>query len=188
MTEREGRLLTKAVMLLLGGLLGKGAGATTLVPADLGELSRDAGAIVRGRVAAVEPRWTEGRRAIETVVTLTVESTIKGSMTGSAQWTVPGGELGRYRSIVVGAPQFEVGQRVIVLLSWHPPRYPYLVGFSQGVFRVTSAADGSGPVVLAPPPMPSAVEAPVVRGDAARRPVPLAVFEERLRSLAGNRQ
>ncbi len=50
------------------------AHATVLVPADLGELSRDARAIARGRVARVEPRWTEDHRTIETIVSLEVDT------------------------------------------------------------------------------------------------------------------
>ena len=40
-------------------------GATVLVPVDLTELSRDARAIVRGRVVALDPRWSDDRRSIE---------------------------------------------------------------------------------------------------------------------------
>src|SRR5262249_7459645 len=75
------------------------ARAAVVVPADLGELSRDARAIVRGGVAAVEGRWTDDRRTIETLVTLEVESTLKGSSGATIQFRVPGGDLGRYRSV-----------------------------------------------------------------------------------------
>lgn len=56
------------------------ARATVLIPADLGELSRDAMAIARGRVAALDAQWTEDRGTIETIVTLEVESYLKGSL------------------------------------------------------------------------------------------------------------
>jgi hypothetical protein len=46
------------------------AEATIVIPADLGQLARDAQAIVRGRVVAVAGRWTEDRRTIETIVTI----------------------------------------------------------------------------------------------------------------------
>ena len=48
-------------------LLATSARATVLVPATMGELARDAGAIVRGRVIAAEARFTPDRRAIETL-------------------------------------------------------------------------------------------------------------------------
>src|SRR5438874_13804364 len=37
---------------------------TVLLPADVGELAREARTIARGRVTAVEGRWTDDRRAI----------------------------------------------------------------------------------------------------------------------------
>ena len=64
------------------------------------------------------------------------------------QFRVPGGELGRYRSVFVGAPEFSVAQQVIVFLGSVGPAVPHLVGFSQGVYRVVAAADGA---VVIPP-------------------------------------
>src|SRR5438445_8232870 len=92
------------------------ASATVLIPADLGELSRDALAIARGRVAALDSQWTDDRRTIETIVTLEVESYLKGRLGATLRFRVPGGELGRFRSVVVGAPAFDVDQRVVVFL------------------------------------------------------------------------
>jgi hypothetical protein len=162
------------------------AGATVLVPADLGDLARDAGAIVRGRVSATDARWTADRRGIETRVTIEVEASLKGSLGRTVQFIVPGGALGRYRSIFVGAPQFTVAERVLVFLGWRAPAYPYLLGLGQSVYRVVPAADRSDPLVT-PPPMlaPAAGAARIVRGDVSRRPVPLAQFEQLVRALAG---
>ena len=162
------------------------ASATVLVPADLGELSRDARAIARGRVAAVEGRWTDDRRAIETIVTLEVESYLKGSLGASLQFRVPGGELGRYRNIVVGAPEFAVDQHVIVFLGATGPMVPYVLGLNQGVYRVVAGADRATWLVTPPAMLPAmATTVPVVRGDAARKPLALADFEQRVRALAG---
>ena len=158
--------------------------ATTIVPADLGELSRDAVAIVRGRVADVRSQWTEDRGTVETIVTLEVEDYLKGSLGSMVRFRVPGGELGRYRTIVVGAPDFVVDQRVVVFLGAHGPTVPHIVGFNQGVFRVVRGADDSW-VVSPPPAVAGAASVRVVRGDPARRPVPLADFERQVRTLAG---
>jgi hypothetical protein len=160
--------------------------ATTIVPADLGELSRDAVAIARGRVADVRSQWTEDRGTVETIVTLEVESYLKGALGSTVRFRVPGGELGRFRTVVVGAPDFAVDQRVVVFLGAHGPTVPHIVGFNQGVFRVVRAADDSGWVVTPPPNVAGASTVRIVRGDPARRPVPLADFEERVRALAGD--
>src|SRR5439155_17550871 len=138
-----GRLMTArslAVLLFLF-CIAVPSSATTIVPADLGALSHDAIAIVRGRVAAVDGRWTDDRRTIETIVTLDVDEYLKGDLGRAVQFRVPGGLLGRFRSIVVGAPRFAVDDRVIVFLGSRGPMIPFIVGFSQGIYRVVR--DGS---------------------------------------------
>jgi hypothetical protein len=161
------------------------ARGTIVVPADLGELSRDAIAIVRGRVAAVDATWTDDRGTIETTVTLEVESYLKGALGQVVRFRVPGGELGRFRSIVVGAPEFAVDQHVVVFLAAHGPTVPHIVGFNQGVYRLVRT-DNAGWVVTPPVNLPSVPgPVPIVRGDVNRRPLPLADFEQRVRALAG---
>jgi hypothetical protein len=162
------------------------AHGTVLVPADLGDLARGAQAVAAGRVIEVESRWTDGRRAIETLVTLQVDAYLKGSLGSTVQFVVPGGELGRYRSVFVGAPTFARDQRVVVFLGARGPGIPYVLGLSQGVYRLVLAADGSGWLVTPPAILPSAAgAAPIVRGDPSRRPMPLADFERHVRALAG---
>jgi hypothetical protein len=162
------------------------ANATTLVPADLGELSRDAIAIARGRVVSVDTQWTDDRRSIETLVTLDVADYLKGDLGSTLQFRVPGGQLGRFRSIVVGAPEFTEDEHVIVFLGSRGPSIPHLVGFSQGVYRVVPAATSRGWIVTPPAIFPSASGThAIVRGDPARTPLPLAEFEQRVRALAG---
>ena len=161
------------------------ARATVLIPADLGELSRDALAIARGRVAALDAQWTEDHGTIETIVTLEVESYLKGSLGSTVRFRIPGGELGRFRSIVVGAPEFAVDQRVVVFLGARGPSVPFVLGLNQGVFRVSRAADNSGWFVTSPVLLPAAAGAlRIVRGDPSRRPVALGDFEQTVRGLA----
>jgi hypothetical protein len=177
--------LALVTMSMVCSLVPAGAGATVLAPVDLPELVRDAGAIVRGRVAAVEGRWTPDRRTIETIVTLDVAASLKGALGDTVQFVVPGGTLGRYRRIVVGAPEMIVGQQLIVFLAWRGPTYPYVLGLSQGVYRVV--ADGSQWRVTPPPLAGTAGMPPVriVRGDPFRRAMTLEEFEGRVRALAG---
>ena len=175
------------VFLLLFMVLGVPAMATVLIPADLGELSRDALAIARGRVAALDAQWTEDRGTIETIVTLEVDNYLKGSLGSTLRFRVPGGELGRFRSVVVGAPSFAVDQRVVVFLGARGPSVPHLLGMSQGVFRLSRASDNSGWLVTSPVilPAPAGASTRVVRGDPARRALALGDFEQTVRALAG---
>jgi hypothetical protein len=174
---------TFAIVLLL--LLSTArADATVFLPGDLGDLSRDAYAIARGRIVSVEARWTTpARRSIETIVTMETGAWLKRDLGGILQFRVPGGRLGRYRNVVIGAPALAPGQQVIVFLGAAPPALPYILGMSQGVFRL---APGAGGWVVTPPAVMPTTGPPVkvVRGDPARRSLPLADFERRVRALA----
>mgnify|MGYP002785848070 CR=1 FL=1 len=161
--------------------LAASAGATVLVPADLSELAHDARAIVRGHVVAVTAQWTEDRRTIETVVALEPERYLKGRLGDLVYFRVPGGTLGRFRNIVMGAPRFEVGQRVIVFLGASGPRVPFVLGLSQGVYRV--GVTSAGAEMVAPPPLLPGVAGPVVRGAASLRPARLSDFERDVQTL-----
>ena len=171
------------IVAMLVSLLVGSVRATVLVPADLAELSREARVIARGQVVAIDAQWSDGRRTIETVVTLEAESYLKGEMGRMVQFRVPGGTMGRYRNIVMGAPQFSVGQRVVVFLGANGPRVPFILGLSQGVYRLGVTA--SGDVLVSPPPIMPGVTGPIVRGAATRQPAPLADFERSVRALAG---
>jgi hypothetical protein len=83
----------------------------------------------------------------------------------------------------VGAPAFEVNERVVVFLGARGPIVPYVIGFSQGVYRVV--ADSAGWKVTPPAMLPVATPVKIVRGDPSRGPMPLAEFEQRVRQLAG---
>jgi hypothetical protein len=156
--------------------------ATVLVPADLGDLAREAGTIARGVVVAVEPRWLEERRAIETVVTLQTEVYLKGSLGPVVQFRVPGGRMGRFRSVTVGAPAFEAGQRVVVFLNGGGPQLPDIVGLSQGVFRLSR---GNNAWTVAPQSFTGVTDA---RSGSApgKRVMPLAEFEAHVRTLGSS--
>src|SRR3954468_3963799 len=174
------------VFLLLFVVSGVSSRATVLIPADLGELSRDALAIARGRVAALDSQWTEDHATIETIVTLEVEGYLKGSLGSTLRFRVPGGELGRFRSITVGAPEFAVDQHVIVFLGANGPSIPHVLGLNQGVFRMARSSDGTGWLVTSPVLAASpGGTVRLVRGDASRRAAGLGDFEQAVRTLAG---
>jgi hypothetical protein len=187
---------TSAVALfILIGMAVEKPKATMVVPTDLPAMSHGAIAIARGRVVAVQGRWTDDRRTIETIVTLEVDGYLKGSLGATLQFRVPGGQLGRFRRVVVGAPGFAVDDRIIVFLGANGPMVPYILGFNQGVYRILPAANGSGWLVTPPvsgaaataasPSPPASTATPIVRGDVSRRPLPLGDFEQRVRALVG---
>jgi hypothetical protein len=176
-------------MIALFGSMASGAHATVLLPTDLGVLSRDARTIARGTVVNLDSQWTGDHRAVETLVTIDVESYLKGALGSTLTFRVPGGRLGRFRSIVVGAPDFAVGQRIVVFLGYRAPDVPYVLGLGQGVYRIVPAGFGwnvTPPAVVTA--VGTAVAQPIVRGDLARRPLALAAFERQVQILAGSAQ
>jgi hypothetical protein len=167
------------VMMLISSSLV--AHATVIVPADLNELSKDARMIARGRVVAVDSQWADDRRTIETRVTLAIETYLKGQLGETVQFRVPGGTVGRFRNVVIGAPQFVVGQRVIVFLGTRGPSVPFVLGLSQGVFRVRQ--DPAGAWMVTPAPMPGVSHTAQTAASVSRGPAPLDAFEGEIRAL-----
>ena len=128
--------------LLVAWLLPVRAHATVVLPADFAELVSGSQLIVRGRVASVRAQDVDGRRSIETIVTVTVADALKGRPGEMVTFRIPGGEIGRYRRVMVGAPQFAAGDEVVVFLRGSPPALPTVFGLSQGLYRVARGADG----------------------------------------------
>ncbi|HWK10321.1 MAG TPA: hypothetical protein VNR64_09740 [Vicinamibacterales bacterium] len=161
------------------------AGATVLVPVEFRELVTLAPVIAHGQIVDARSDWSPGRRSVETFVTLRVDEYLKGDLGPEIVVRVPGGRVGRYRTIMVGAPVFERGDEVVLFLNTGSPSYPSIVGLSQGAFRVVTPP-GTSMRVVAPPAVmsiPGADAQPVVRGDAARRPVAIEQFRSLVRQV-----
>jgi len=159
--------------------------ATVLVPIEFRELVNTAPIIAHGQVVDVQSDWSSGRLAVETFVTLHVDEYLKGNLGSEITIRVPGGRLGRYRTITVGAPVFERGEEVVLFLNTGAPFYPTIVGLSQGAFRVVTLPGNTARVVTPPAVMsvPGADAQPVVRGDPARRPVAIDQFRSIVRQV-----
>jgi hypothetical protein len=172
-------------MLMAGTLIASGfnVSAMTYVSVDFPTLVGEARAIVIGRVVALQPRWREGRRGIETVLTLDVERYLKGQFGPTVALAVPGGQMGRYRAVVPGAPAFAEGEELVLFLAADAPGAAHLLGLGQGVFRImTDRASGLRlvvPEILATVPTG---RVKVVRGDVTRRPMPLEQFAGAVRA------
>jgi hypothetical protein len=158
------------------------ASATVLVPADFAEMVSGSQLVVYGRVVDVRSQMVGDRRTIESVVTVSVAQAIKGDPGATVSVRVPGGVVGRYRRVMVGAPSFRPGEEVVLFLSGRPPAIPMPFGLSQGVYRVSRAADGRG--LVAPPTL---VEGRVVRGDPARTPMDVNAFVAQVKAAMERR-
>ena len=157
--------------------------ATVLLPADFTTVVTGSEVIVHGRVIDVTARLVGPRRTIESLVTLEVIDGLKGVSTHAVTFRVPNGQVGRYRRILVGAPEFVEGDEVFVFLQGRAPAVPSLFGLSQGVYRV---ARSGGRTVVAPPVMARGGAAErVVRGDPARTPIDASLFAREVRAVLG---
>lgn len=139
---------------------------TVVVPADLPTAVAESDVIVHGRVVDVRSAAT-GPGGIETFVTVAVVEALKGAPGRHVLFRVPNGQVGRYRRVVAGAPEFAAGDEVVVFLRGAPPQIPALFGLGQGVYRV--ARQAGAPVVL--------------RGSAGRRPLPLEALTREIQGL-----
>lgn len=157
------------------------ATATTILPADFGQMVTESQVIVHARVIDVAGELVGPARTIESRVTVEVLAPLKGQPAAEVAFRVPGGRVGRYRRIFVGAPTFTAGDEVVLFLKGRAPALAMPYGLSQGVYRV-SRVTGS-PLVIPVPPIEGV--AGTVRGDPARTPMPLDEFTRQVRALTG---
>ena len=151
---------------------------TTILPAEFAEMVARSPLIVHGTVADVRSRMTAGRRSIESLVTVDVIQPLKGAAASRVVFRVPNGQIGRYRRITVGAPEFRTGDEVVLFLDGRPPVVPMPFGLNQGVYRVSR---GAGQAMVTPLLTPGAGR--VVRGDPARRPLTVEAFARQVRAI-----
>jgi hypothetical protein len=154
--------------------------ATMEVPAEFGEMVQGSQLVVYGRVVDVRGQQSGNRRTIETIVTVAVAQALKGQPGETVTFRMPGGDVGRYRRVMVGVPRFSSGDDVIVFLRGGAPALPTVFGLSQGVYRVARTAEGRA--VVAPAIFPAAGAERVVRGDPARQPLALEAFAREVRA------
>ncbi|MBM3817825.1 MAG: hypothetical protein FJW14_02230 [Acidimicrobiia bacterium] len=158
------------------------AGATVVLPADFATVVTESTVAVHGTVVQVASGLTGPRRTIESIVTVSVITPLKGTPGATVSFRVPNGQVGRYRRVMVGAPEFEAGDEVVVFLQGRAPAMPSLFGLSQGVYRVVR--DGSSRALVTPPLMARGLAAErVVRGDPVRTPMPVDQFAREVRSV-----
>ena len=164
-------------------LAAPGLRATVLVPAEFREIVAGSQIIVYGRVADVRAEWSDDRRRIDTVVSVQAGSYLKGGPAGVVTFRVPGGQIGRYKNVMVGAPEFQPGDEAVLFLRADGPSMAYVFGLSQGVFRVRVDAR-TGRRLVVPPVLMARGESPetVKRGAPDRRPLPLDAFAATVRA------
>ena len=173
------RRLVLALMLLL---CARELRATVLVPAEFHEVVAGSQIIVYGRVTAIRAEWSDDRRRIDTIVTVTAGTYLKGGPGNTVTFRVPGGQIGRYRKVMIGAPQLQPGEEAVLFLSGSGPAVAHIFGLSQGLYRVKVDAR-TGQRTVVPPVLMADGDATqsIVRGDTSRRQLPLDEFAATVR-------
>ena len=167
----------RAVLFIVSVCAAGSVSATTLVPAEFTQMARESELIVHGTVVRVDAQLAGSSRSIESLVTVQVSDTLKGAAAEQTVFRVPGGKVGRYRSVMVGAPVFAAGDEVILFLKGRAPAIAMPYGLSQGVYRV---ARNGGTAVVTPIVVTGAGR--VTRGDPTRKPLDPAAFARQVES------
>ena len=151
--------------------------ASVTEPLTLRQLASGATLIARGSVTDVRAFQVPGR-GIESIATVAVERVIKGEFESHVAVRVPGGLVGRYRQVKVGAPTLRINQQAVFFLKRSPDNAWRPIGMSAGVVRVrTEPATGRrlvSPVIVQDFTTPAGT---VVRGDDRRRSLSVDEFE-----------
>jgi hypothetical protein len=157
--------------------------ATVLVPAEFREIVAGSEIIVYGRIAGVRAEWSDDRRRIDSVIVLEAGSYLKGGPGAVVTFRVPGGQIGRYKNVIIGAPEFHEGDEAVLFLTARGSSTAHVFGLSQGVFRVRVDARTGQRLVIAPVLMAGGdTPESVTRGAAMRRPLALDAFAATVRA------
>lgn len=161
--------------LCVAGVLSIPLDATVIIPASLQALAVEAQTIVAGRVTEVRAQVRPNRRRIDSYIVFAVDESLKGGAGGSIVFKTLGGQSGRYRTIVHGAPVFTPGDEAVIFLG--RGAVPYPIGLSQGVFRVRPDRISGERRIIAPPTLLDPKGALTVRrGDGTRVPMSVGDF------------
>jgi len=188
--NRARRLGLVLLLPIACGMTARSASATVLLPADFTTVVAESVTIVHGRVVDVSSGLIGPRRTIESLVTVQVIESLKGASTADTTVTfrIPNGQVGRYRRVLIGAPEFARGEEVVVFLQGQTPAIPTLYGLSQGVYRVVRDARAAPVVIPAPVSAQGTGVERVVRGDPVRRPMPIDAFVRRVHTILESRR
>ncbi len=160
--------------------------AATLELMTLEEMVRHSTAIVR--VRAGDSRTVRSGALLYTVTQLEVLEQWKGTAVRQLEVSAPGGRLGQLSQQFGGVPRLQPGSSYVVMLWQGPSGRVYIIGLSQGLFKVR--AEENGQLVISRNPSSELMLSPVSGQpvQAARLAMSLDHFRDRIRSLVGKQK
>jgi len=128
-------LLSVILLLLVPGMKVEGA---TVEAMTLEEMARRADMIFIGRSIGSRADWNAQHTRIYTHTNFVVEHFLKGGA-GERSMTIRlwGGQVGPFRAIIPGTPNFTNGEEVLLFCVGSGARIPTLLGLSMGKFTLT---------------------------------------------------
>jgi hypothetical protein len=117
------------------------ARATTFVVMSHEDLTRGSAVIALGQVQAISTT-ADSEARVETLVQIAVDEQIKGPLQPTITMAVPGGSTAQIRRVVYGAPQFYLGERVLVFLRQRPDGTLAPNGLAMGKYTIVRRATG----------------------------------------------
>ncbi len=115
--------------------------AATLEQLSLEEMIQKSTEIVRGRI--LSSRTALRGPVVYTFVQVQVDDRWKGPPAARVEVAIPGGDYGRVQQNFSGAPVLAAGSEYLLFLWTGKSGLTQVIGFSQGVFQVKRAPDGS---------------------------------------------
>jgi len=109
---------------------------------SLGEIAESSERVVHGVVTRKWSAWDDSHRYIWTHYEIQVNDTLKGPVGTRFTISEPGGMVGDIGMNLSGAPEFRVGDEIIVFAYQTPIDYWRVRGYSQGGFMVNPGAAG----------------------------------------------
>ena len=125
-------------LLVLAVLAAVAASATTLVRMNFDELAQQATAITRARCLGSTSLSRNGE--IWTDTEFEVLEVNKGNAPGILRISLPGGRVDHLQSHVDGVPEFRAGEELYLFLWNTGARRTYVLGWTQGTFRIARDA------------------------------------------------
>ncbi len=107
---------------------------------DQEALEEGASRVVEGQVSSIHTQWNSSHTGLETIVSIAVERTTKGEPSESVQIVQPGGNLDGMWHVIVGMPEYEVGQRARFFLREAAAGRYRVYGWKQGVWPAVVSA------------------------------------------------
>lgn len=181
-----------AIVSLCAVLLPSEATAQTL-RRSLGELTREADAVIVGKTLSTESYWTADRSAILTRVTVRVDETLSGDASSQVVLTVPGGQVGDLLHEISDMPVFLPDEEVVVFTTRLASGETVVAGGLQGKLEIVrdrdqgerqvigfaALLDDTSFVVSDPTPAGETLEA-----DEVKSALPLKDFSARVKRLS----